>query len=611
MDVPNVKACLNILLVDDARAELALMTSMLIQMGHEVVQAQSGETALELFQQRMPDMVLIDVVMPGMGGFNAVRAMRHLAKDDWIPIIFITGFGHEDDIVSGIEAGGDDYVLKPIHFKLLQTKIEALSRHLSLFKRREEQSRMLRDYQTRNEEEQQTAQEFMGRLLALDKLKDPLVQFHLQAAEVFSGDLIASARTPAGHLYVMLADSTGHGLTAALAVMPVLQSFHAMVAKGYSIGALAAEINRKIKEYLPPNRFVAAVLIALDAQSGRVSVWNGGCPPAVLLNPDGMVAYQFDSKHLPLGILNPNLFDDEVMHYHYGNHRCQLLLCSDGAVDSADPGSMEIGMTHLLKEARTENLADRLPHMIRMLERKLEGKQAHDDIALILVDCPAEETEEVLAATEQPLSRHVGIQTFSDIPAREPHGEEEKVEWQFDLVLTMPQLRKADIVPMLLHVVNQIEHEEGQGVSGKLFLVLSELVNNALDHGLLGLDSVLKNDPLGIDRYFEERTARLNRLEQGEIKIKLSKISAIHGPCLKIVVSDSGEGFNFFAVQAAAQEAGMRRHGRGIALVASLSGQLYYSDNGKESHVCIPMQSSQLCPSKGGNPSCLPRGKTQ
>jgi len=583
--MPTTKTGLTILVVDDSRPDLALMTAMLAKMGHEVMQSTSGEAALDIFRQQIPDMVLMDVLMPGIGGFDAVREMRHIAQDNWIPIIFITALGQEDDIVRGIEAGGDDYVLKPINYKMLDAKINSLHQHLRFFREKEEQSQMLHDYQVRTEEEQNTAQDFMARLLALDKIKDPLVQFHLQPAEVFSGDLIAAARTPAGHLYAMLADSTGHGLTAALAVMPVLQSFHAMVAKGYSIGALAAEINRKIREYLPANRFVAAVLIALDEKNGRVSVWNGGCPPAILLNPDGMVACQFDSRHLPLGILNPNSFDDEVTHYHYGDQPCQLLLCSDGAVDSADPGSMEIGMSHLLQAARTESLAERLSSMVRMLEQQLAGKQAHDDIALILVDCPAEALEEMPIPVQPELIRRE-TNLMSATLAQEQH--EEQVEWQFALTLTAPQLRQADIVPLLLHVVNQIELD-GASLSGKLFLILSELFNNALDHGLLKLDSALKNDPQGMDRYFEERAIRLKQLGQGEIKIRLLKTCTVAGLCLKIIISDTGDGFDFQAFQTAALDASMRRHGRGIALVESLSSQLYYADNGRESHASIPL----------------------
>lgn len=249
--MPTTKTSFNILLVDDSRINLMVVSSMLTEMGYGVVQAESGEEALDLFRQHQPDMVLMDVVMPGMGGHEAVREMRRIARE-WLPIIFVTAAEQVDDLVRSIEAGGDDYLIKPVNYKVLQVKINALLHRLELSRQVDEQNRLLLGFQARTEEEHQTAQEFMNRLLALDKINDPLVHFHLQAAEIFSGDLIAVARTPANHLYAMLADSTGHGLTAALAVMPVWQTFHTMAAKGYSIGSMAKEINRMVKKYLPP-----------------------------------------------------------------------------------------------------------------------------------------------------------------------------------------------------------------------------------------------------------------------------------------------------------------------------------------------------------------------
>jgi anti-sigma regulatory factor (Ser/Thr protein kinase) len=294
---------------------------------------------------------------------------------------------------------------------------------------------------------------------------------------------------------------------------------------------------------------------------------------------------------LPLGILNPQHFDDEVTHYHYGNHRCQILLCSDGAVDTADPVSMENGMSSLLKVAHTQNQAERLPGIVSMLEQQLAGKQAHDDIALIMVDCPAEDSEDLnLPEASEMIFQENSAQSAP--LTQEQQNLPEQVEWQFSITLTAPQLRQADIVPLLLHVVNQIELDKPK-LSGKLFLILSELFNNALDHGLLRLDSTLKNDPHGMDRYFEERSIRLKQLEQGEIKIHLLKTSNVLGPCLKIKVSDTGEGFDFHALQIAALDASTRRHGRGIALVESLSSKLEYADQGRESQVLISLNNAE------------------
>ena len=171
---------------------------------------------------------------------------------------------------------------------------------------------------------------------------------------------------------------------------------------------------------------------------------------------------------------------------------------------------------------------------------------------------------------------------------------EYQVKWEMALRLTVPQLRQADIASLMLHIVTQIELD-GSDLSGKLFLILSELFTNALDHGLLKLDSSIKNDLQGMNRYFEERTLRLKQLEQGEIKIKLQKIATDQSTCLKVVFSDTGEGFNTQATQTIPLETNMRRHGRGIALVESLCSHLYFTDKGRESHACIPLQSEGQC----------------
>jgi len=95
-----------------------------------------------------------------------------------------------------------------------------------------------------------------------------------------------------------------------------------------------------------------------------------------------------------------------------------------------------------------------------------------------------------------------------------------------------------------------------------------------------------------MDRYYEERNVRLKELGQGEIKINLQKISTVNSPSLNIVISDTGSGFDYQELKAAALEPSSRRHGRGIALVESLSSQFYYANNGRESHVSLLLQSA-------------------
>ncbi len=559
---------LRVLVVDDDRFSLAILSAMLEQMGHEPVLAASGEEALDLFRARQPDAVLMDVRMTGMDGYETVRAMRQIA-DSWIPIIFITGMERPEDMLLGLNAGGDDYLFKPLNYDVLRIKIGALQQHLQRVRLLVKNSQTLLDYQARNEEELVTALEVMRRLSRSDQIDDPQVHFYLQAAESFSGDMIAVARTPAGQLFVMLADSTGHGLTAAIAGIPVLKTFRTMVPKGFSLGAIVTEINSEMKAYLPPNRYVAATLLALDTENCMISVWNGGGPPAVVIAPDGLAVHQFDSRHVPLGILKPNEFDAGVARFYYGPGPCQILLCSDGAVEGGAQGAdMRQGMSRLLRAAHTADRAARLPRMVETIQQQLAGKVSDDDIALLLVDC--------LIAPDRG-------QSAEDRAQRTESREQgtEQVEWQFGLTLTAPQLKQLDIVPLLRYVLVKIERD-GTWVAPDLFLVLSELFNNALDHGLLKLDSALKHDLEGMERYYEERAACLKQLEHGEIRIMLEKVSGANGSRIKITFSDSGDGFDHHGWLSAMPDADTQRHGRGIMLVQNMCYSLEYQGNGSE-----------------------------
>jgi len=98
-------------------------------MGHEVTEAHEGLQAIDLFRIHEPDLIVLDVDMPVMNGYETARRIRALAGDhDWIPIIFLSSNVGDKDIVTGIEAGGDDYLAKPVSPVVLRAKINAMQR---------------------------------------------------------------------------------------------------------------------------------------------------------------------------------------------------------------------------------------------------------------------------------------------------------------------------------------------------------------------------------------------------------------------------------------------------------------------------------------------------
>jgi len=118
---------MKVLLVDDTKTERLIISSYLDKMGHSVIAAENGKQAVHLYHEDKPDLVLMDVIMPEMDGHEAARQMRH-DENHWVPIIFLSGRVDPEDIFAGIEAGGDDYLTKPVDFRILEAKMISMQR---------------------------------------------------------------------------------------------------------------------------------------------------------------------------------------------------------------------------------------------------------------------------------------------------------------------------------------------------------------------------------------------------------------------------------------------------------------------------------------------------
>ncbi|WP_165312939.1 GGDEF domain-containing response regulator [Vibrio ziniensis] len=119
---------MRILLVDDVQLDRMQLAIRLKQLGHNVEAVSSGREALLLYPQFDPELVLLDISMPEMNGFQLTQEIRSRYPEDWIPIIFLSGHDEPAIIAQAIEAGGDDYLIKPVDKLVLNSKLLAMQR---------------------------------------------------------------------------------------------------------------------------------------------------------------------------------------------------------------------------------------------------------------------------------------------------------------------------------------------------------------------------------------------------------------------------------------------------------------------------------------------------
>ena len=117
-----------ILLVDDDEFVLEPLLSMLAQEGFAVRSASNGRRALELAKSEKPDLIILDLVMPGMSGYEICKALKSDPATQAIPILFVSGHGEVDDRLKGLELGAEDYIAKPFNFRELLTRLKVILR---------------------------------------------------------------------------------------------------------------------------------------------------------------------------------------------------------------------------------------------------------------------------------------------------------------------------------------------------------------------------------------------------------------------------------------------------------------------------------------------------
>jgi len=245
-----------ILIVDDEAASRLLIKAQLQAFGYQLFEAGDGEAAIESFERDHPDIILMGIHMPGMDGYQATRIIKERFQEDYVPVIFITTMDDERVISRCTDAGGDDFLAKPLTPIVLDARIRAALQRRQLYRTLQDQHFALEQQRIHEEREHELARELFSRIAHLGCLDEVGIDYIASSLMVFNGDMLLAERTPYGALRVMLGDFTGHGLPAAVGSLPSAEIFYGMTKKGFHVSEVIAEINTKLHRILPSGIFV-------------------------------------------------------------------------------------------------------------------------------------------------------------------------------------------------------------------------------------------------------------------------------------------------------------------------------------------------------------------
>nr|WP_245232332.1 SpoIIE family protein phosphatase [Thiorhodococcus minor] len=543
------------LVVEPDPAQAELIAAVLREQGCLSAQVATAEAAIADFDRRRPDILFIAADLPGMDGLAATREIKRLAAGRFLPIMLLAHKRDEALLLSSVESGADDFLLKPLEPGLIKARIMVMERVCELQHRVSERKRTIAAMLENERVEQALAERVLSRAVEERNVVMDRLDLLQRSAAIFSGDIVLTQHLPDGGLRLLVGDFTGHGLAAAVAALPIADAFHAMTVKGVSDISLLTELNRKLFQLLPTDRFMAAILVTVPASCTELRWWNGGMPSGWLRTANGL--RELTAHALPLGIL-PDLPCDEVARRVHVRRGDRLLLMTDGlleAHDTQDEMFVHAGLRQSL--ASWAPGMPLLPTLREALDAHLAGTEQADDIAI--VDLPIEPSI---------FARRVRLS-----------GQRPRVGWDVAIVLEDERLKSQPTLETLLDPLGLAEGLRKEMVT--LETIFTELYSNALEHGVLKLDSSLKATSEGFATFYRERARRLDDLRGARVSVEIRFEPSGEGGCVWLRIWDSGEGFSEESVRALWSDPA-RPWGRGIPLARELCDTLEFQGNGSQ-----------------------------
>ncbi|QOL24778.1 SpoIIE family protein phosphatase [Thalassotalea sp. LPB0316] len=553
------------LVVDDSRSQRSYIRALLIELGYQVHTAENGAVGVNKFSKYHPDIVLMDINMPIMDGFEAAKIIKSTSNNGFCPLIFVTTMNSEKTTLESAQVGGDGILVMPFTPEVFKAKIMSLQRISDLY----QELTLLQQSQLHDAE---LAEQVMASVIDSRNYSPEYIAIVKQAASLFSGDIQLSERCPNGDVNILLGDFTGHGLRSSVGAIPVAETFRTMTKKGFSLLEITSQLNQQLYELLPSDLFLAAGLATVSFDEKSFYVVNAGIPDILLIGDEGMVKHHITSSHPPLGIM-PRLLPSAALDVFAMEITDNLLMISDGVIEARNSAGEFYGeqrlhqlISHLVGEHDVARL------LLNDVNLFVSGVEQGDDISIINVACKLFQKSE-----QEPLSSREYPQLAPDsLPLSE------KPSWSWRVVLNDQRLASVNPVPLAMNQLKDIE-EDGEHWQS-VYTILTELYINALDHGILLLDSSLKNSVEGFSQYFRLRAEKLNQAITGSIAISIDLYSFSRGGKVVIRVNDSGAGFDVESVLKQrinhAQANNQVLSGRGIELVSKLCETLSYNNFG-------------------------------
>jgi sigma-B regulation protein RsbU (phosphoserine phosphatase) len=376
--VKDLSDC-RVLVVDDVKANVDVLVQALRD-EFKLSVALSGEAALRGAEKSPPDLILLDIMMPGLDGYEVCRQLRARPETREVPVMFLSSLDEIQNKTLGFEAGGNDYLTKP--FDILEVK----ARVRSLLKAKAYSDAM----KERLASELQIAREIQLGILPVDVTVSTRgtgleVCALLEPAREVGGDLYEVLRVGDDRVVVVVGDVSGKGVPAAL-FMAVTTTLVRMIGPEAADPAeVLLRVNDALAAHNPRNMFVTLACAIFEPRAGKVGYASAGHPSPVLLRPGQAPGLPFDSTGLMAGIMAGTKFRMHTAELRPGD---TYVFFTDGVSEAFNDAGEQFGDGRLLQHLRCspgETVADTVAGVLQAVRTHAGGHPQSDDITIVAV----------------------------------------------------------------------------------------------------------------------------------------------------------------------------------------------------------------------------------
>ena len=345
-----------ILVVDDDPMNLLLLNNFLSDQGYRVITAETGPECLKFIEAQRPNLVILDLMLPGMSGYDVMKQIRDRYVNEFIPVIMVTAKNQTEDMIKGFLFGCNDFLNKPFNLRelLMRVQNQLVLRNLLVLEREfssnlaqekeklemsvVDRSRVLRDnvkklsnWESVIVEDLKFSLTFLEKLMINHVESDSLeYSVHYDPLLQIGGDVYSVYEYREGRVRVFLADATGHGINASLNSITIMTEYNLMRDLDLSPGEIVSRMNNRFCTGLRDYSIIFTCCIAdIDLNEGTMVLASAGHPAQFCFTPDGSM-HECIPKGPLIGLMDELEYEEMRIDFPAGS---TMVMYTDGLVD--------------------------------------------------------------------------------------------------------------------------------------------------------------------------------------------------------------------------------------------------------------------------------------